>query len=104
MYAFISYACSFPDNFIALVDSYSTMNSGVKNFILVQLVLFELGFKGDKSGIRLDSGDLALFASESKKLFKEAGEKFGFDFSHVKVVASNDINEDVLRKLIDKKH
>lgn len=70
MYAFISYACSFPTNFIALVDSYSTLNSGVKNFLCVYLVLHELGYREGKFGVRLDSGDLAYLAAESKKLFK----------------------------------
>jgi len=58
LYAFVSYACSFPNNFIALVDSYSTLNSGVKNFLCVYLALYELGYRSGKYGIRLDSGDL----------------------------------------------
>lgn len=57
LYAFISFAFTYPSAFSALVDSYSTMNSGVKNFILVALVLSDLGYK--PQGIRLDSGDLA---------------------------------------------
>jgi len=57
LYAFISYAVSFPGNFLALVDSYYTINSGVKNFLLVALALDDLGYKA--VGIRLDSGDLA---------------------------------------------
>ncbi len=46
LYAFVGYACAFPKRFIALVDSYSTLNSGVKNFLAVYLVLYELGYKG----------------------------------------------------------
>jgi len=42
---------------LALVDSYNTLESGVKNFLIVALVLDELGIKA--KGIRLDSGDLA---------------------------------------------
>lgn len=103
LYAFVSYACSFPTNVIALVDSYSTLQSGVKNFICVYLVLYELGYtkaKG-KYGVRLDSGDLAMLAAESKKLFKETAAKYGYDFSHLLIFASNDINEKSLRHLID---
>lgn len=64
LYAFVAYACSFPSSFVALVDSYSTINSGVKNFLLTYLALHDLGFTGksDKPsiyGVRLDSGDLA---------------------------------------------
>jgi nicotinic acid phosphoribosyltransferase len=67
----------------------------------VYLVLHELGYKNGKYGIRLDSGDLALLAAESKKLFKEVADKYGYDFSHLLVFASNDINEKLLRKLIE---
>ena len=64
LYAFVAYACSFPNSFVALVDSYSTINSGVKNFLLTYLAMHDLGFTGksDKPsiyGVRLDSGDLA---------------------------------------------
>lgn len=55
--AFLSYASCSRDSFLALVDSYDTLNSGVKNFLIVALVLDELGMKA--KGIRLDSGDLA---------------------------------------------
>lgn len=103
LYAFVAYACAFPKKLIALVDSYSTMDSGVKNFIVVYLALYELGYNGKEAGtaygVRLDSGDLAELGKGSKQLFKEAGEKFGFDFSHVKVFASNDINESHIQKL-----
>lgn len=63
LYAFVAYACAFPKRFIALVDSYSTLNSGVKNFIAVYLALYDLGYTGKEKdtayGVRLDSGDLA---------------------------------------------
>ena len=60
LYAFISFAKAYPNAFSALVDSYSTMESGVKNCILVSLVLHDLGYKS--LGIRLDSGDLATLS------------------------------------------
>ena len=56
LYAFVSFACSYPKSFSSLVDSYSTMNSGIKNFLIVSLALKELGYEA--KGIRLDSGDL----------------------------------------------
>lgn len=103
LYAFVAYACSFPNRFIALVDSYSTLNSGVKNFICVYCALYEIGYTGKDPltsyGVRLDSGDLAALSTASKALIKNAGEATGFDLSHVIVFASNDINESVLRKL-----
>lgn len=87
---------------MALVDSYSTLLSGVRNFIVVALALDDLGFKA--LGIRLDSGDLAHLSKEAKKMFKEAGDKYQKDLSYLKVVASNDINEDALYSLAAKGH
>lgn len=53
----MNYASCNPEKFLALVDTYDTMNSGVKNFLIVALVLEEIGISA--RGIRLDSGDLA---------------------------------------------
>jgi nicotinate phosphoribosyltransferase len=58
--AFVSYALAFPDGFLALVDTYDTLKSGVRNFLCVSAALMELGHK--PVGIRLDSGDLAYLS------------------------------------------
>lgn len=55
--AFLSYASANEQGFVALVDTYNTLESGVKNFLVVALVLDELGVRA--GGIRLDSGDLS---------------------------------------------
>jgi len=92
LYAFVAYACSYPTTFNALIDSYSTKNSGCLNFLLVALVLADLGYKA--TSIRLDSGDLSDLSQYCKLKFKEIGEKYKHDFfKDMKVVASNDINE-----------
>ena len=91
LYAFISYAYAYPNSFSSLIDSYSTMNSGIKNFLIVALVLKSLGYQA--IGIRLDSGDLAQLSKDCKKLILEVGSKYGYDFSKMKIVVSNDINE-----------
>ena len=78
------------------------MNSGVKNFLIVSLVLKDLGYNA--TGIRLDSGDLAQLSKDCKALFKQIGEKYGHDFSNLQVVASNDINEDSLQDLDKNNH
>lgn len=57
LYAFVSFAVAYPKRFSSLIDSYSTMNSGIKNFLIVSLAIKELGY--DAIGVRLDSGDLA---------------------------------------------
>ena len=102
LYAYISFAVAYPNSFSALVDSYNTMESGVKNCILVSLVLHDLGYKS--VGIRLDSGDLALLSQQAKALFAEVTERFGKDLTHMKIVASNDINETTIKQLNAQQH
>ena len=102
LYAFVSFAVAYPNSFSSLVDSYSTLNSGVKNFLLICLVLTDLGYT--PIGIRLDSGDLADLSIQAKKMFAEVGTKYGRDFSNLKVVASNDINEKAINQLNEKGH
>lgn len=55
--AFISFTYVYPKSSLLLVDTYHTLNSGVKNFLLVALALKSIGLNA--VGIRLDSGDLA---------------------------------------------
>ena len=102
LYAFVSFGCSFPKTFSSLVDSYSTKESGIKNFLLVALALSDLGYT--PLSIRLDSGDLADLSKFAKKLFKETGDLFGKDFSNIKVIASNDLNEIAIRDLKSNQH
>ncbi|KAG9390459.1 Nicotinate phosphoribosyltransferase family [Carpediemonas membranifera] len=102
--AFISYAISFPATFLALVDTYSTLDSGVKNYVAVAAVLASHGIK--PLGIRLDSGDLAYLSIQARKQFREADEKLGLDLKleNSTIVASNDINESILHSLKEQKH
>jgi len=51
------FAKSFPNNYVTLIDTYSTLGSGILNTIIVGKAMVEAGLK--KIGIRLDSGDLA---------------------------------------------
>ncbi|KAF2071044.1 hypothetical protein CYY_007642 [Polysphondylium violaceum] len=96
--AFVAYARSFPTGFLALVDTYDTLNSGVLNFLCVALALDRLGYKG--LGIRLDSGDLSYLSKASRKLFKQVGEKYQLDyFEKFTIVASNDLNEPTIAAL-----
>lgn len=91
--AFIGYAWAYPDGFLALVDTYNTLESGIPNFMLVASVLEELGHK--PLGIRLDSGDLAYLSIETRKVFGDRP---------YSIVASNDIDENVIIALNDQKH
>lgn len=88
--AFEAYADAFPDQTLFLVDTYDTLN-GVKNAIKVGQMLREKG--KEMLGIRLDSGDLAYFSNEARKMLDEAG------FKNAKIVASNDLDEQIITSL-----
>ncbi|XP_024036546.1 nicotinate phosphoribosyltransferase 2 isoform X2 [Citrus clementina] len=101
--AFISYALAFPNNFLALVDTYDVMRSGVPNFCAVALALNDLGYKA--VGIRLDSGDLAYLSCEARKFFRTIEKEFGVpDFEKMSITASNDLNEETLDALNKQGH
>jgi len=103
LYAFVSFATVYPGSFAALVDSYSTKDSGIKNFIVVSLALADLGYHA--LSIRLDSGDLADLSKYAKQLFNEVADRYDRPFFRsVKVIASNDINEKVIDQLNEKAH
>ncbi|MGB8491004.1 MAG: nicotinate phosphoribosyltransferase [Bacteroidales bacterium] len=91
--AFRDFARSHPDNCVLLVDTYDTLKSGVPNAIKVGREMEERGEK--LNGIRLDSGDLAFFARESRKLLDDAGLK------SVKIAASNQLDEYVIKSLLE---
>ncbi len=97
--AFIAYAQAFPRAFLALVDTYDTLKSGVPNFLSVALALQRIGYQ--PVGVRLDSGDLAYLSKETRKMFCAVTQA---DFSHLLIAASNDINEPVLHALREQGH
>lgn len=101
--AFTSYALAFPHNFLALVDTYDVMRSGIPNFCAVALALHDLGYRA--SGIRLDSGDLAYLSIEARKFFCAIEERFGVTgFGKMIITASNDLNEETLDALNKQGH
>ncbi|KAI3386174.1 hypothetical protein SNEBB_009338 [Seison nebaliae] len=101
--AFISYAIAFPDSFLALIDTYDTLRSGLSNFIAVALALDELGYNA--VGIRLDSGDLAYLSLEVReRLMKVSVATKNENIGKIRIVASNDINEETLNSLNQQDH
>ena len=100
--AFVAYAQAFPEGFLALVDTYDTLKSGVPNFLCVALALHEIGYK--PIGIRLDSGDLSHLSKASRLMLKDIAEKFDVPFGQLTIVASNEINEATLRSLDQQGH
>lgn len=96
--AFIAYSQAFPSSSLCLIDTYDTLASGLRNFIIVALALHDLGYHA--IGVRLDSGDLAHLSKEVRKTWKTMDAKFeNAVFTKCLIFASNDINEDVLLKL-----
>ncbi|KAK9166295.1 hypothetical protein Scep_001486 [Stephania cephalantha] len=101
--AFISYALAFPNNFLALVDTYDVTRSGIPNFCAVALALSDLGYKA--GGIRLDSGDLAYLSCEARKFFCAIEKEFRVPgFGKMTITASNDLNEETLDALNKQGH
>jgi nicotinate phosphoribosyltransferase len=93
--AFTAYAIAFPTKFLALIDTYDTVNSGAINFSIVSLALAKYGVK--PVGVRLDSGDLAYQSIKVKEVVTTISECFSTsDLTNIKIVASSDISEDVL--------
>ncbi|MDP3784577.1 MAG: nicotinate phosphoribosyltransferase [bacterium] len=100
--AFISYAQAFPTKFLALVDTYNTLESGVPNFICVAIALARLGHK--PIGVRIDSGDLADLSKKIRRMLQTPGQRYGIDLFKQQIVASNDINEKILSSLNEQGH
>ncbi|XP_066603799.1 nicotinate phosphoribosyltransferase isoform X2 [Prorops nasuta] len=101
--ALISFAIAFPERFTALVDTYDVKRSGLLNFCAVALALNDLGYK--VNGIRIDSGDLAYLSNAAKDIFEKLSIKYNIPwFAHAKIIASNDINEDIILSLNEQNH
>jgi len=101
--AFATYAYAFPSTFLALVDTYNVMKSGIVNFCAVAMALADLGYKA--AGIRLDSGDLAYLSVECRRYLQHVAESTSLPhIGKVTIVASNDINEETLYSLANQGH
>jgi nicotinate phosphoribosyltransferase len=89
MNAFATFAQEFPETTL-LVDTYDTLAGVHKVIQLAQ----QLGDAFKVSAIRLDSGDLAELAKESRRLLDEAG------LNRVKIIASSSLDEYKIKKLL----
>ena len=88
--AFAAYAHAFPDDSVFLVDTYDTLD-GVRHAIEVAQQMRINGH--ELGGIRLDSGDLAYLSIQARTLLDGAG------FNQVRIVASNDLEENLITSL-----
>lgn len=101
--AFVSFAIAFPDGFMALVDTYDVVKSGLFNFCSVGLALLDFGYT--PIGIRLDSGDLAYLSNIARSCFKKIADNFKVpSFEKLLIMASNDINEETILSLNEQGH
>jgi nicotinate phosphoribosyltransferase len=95
--AFLAYAAAYPTAFLALVDTYDTLKSGLPNFLVVALALHQAGYV--PLGIRLDSGDLAYLSRQARAAFEAVSARFSVPFARLAIVASNDLDESTLLHL-----
>ena len=88
--AFEAFAHAFPNNCVFLVDTYDSLD-GVSQAAEVGKKLRDRGHK--MLGVRLDSGDLAYFSIEARRILDEAG------LEGAVVMASNELDEYLIRSL-----
>jgi nicotinate phosphoribosyltransferase len=93
--AFRDFASSRPEQCVLLVDTYDTLKSGVPNAITVAKEMEERSQQ--LLGIRLDSGDLAYLSKQARGMLDAAG------LNDVKITASNQLDEYVIKSLLDQK-
>lgn len=91
--SFRDFANTFPENSVMLVDTYNSLESGVPNAIIVGKEMEKAGHR--LKGIRLDSGDLAYLAKQSRKMLDDAG------LNYVKIVVSDVLDEYVIKSLLE---
>ena len=90
--AFKAYAENYPNDCTLLIDTYDTLNSGIKNAIKVfNEVLVPKGFR--PKAVRLDSGDLSYLSKKIRVILDEAG------FETAVISASNDLDEFLIHDL-----
>ncbi|MFP4227964.1 MAG: nicotinate phosphoribosyltransferase [Salinivenus sp.] len=94
MEAFREFEALYPET-VLLVDTYDTLN-GVRKVIELAEEKKEKGEDFRVRGIRLDSGDLAALAHESRRLLDEAG------LTDVMIFASGGLDEYKIADLLDR--
>ena len=92
--AFEAYGDLYPQKSIFLIDTYDTLNSGVKNAALAGKKLIEQGYD---FGVRLDSGDIQYLSTEVRKYLDKEG------FPNAKISVSNELNEKIIETLVQQK-
>lgn len=89
--AFEAYASIYPDKSVFLIDTYDSLDSGIKNAIIAGKTLVA---QGRNFGVRLDSGDIDYLSREVRKALDSAGLKDAF------IVVSNELDEHIIEQLV----
>ena len=89
--AFNAYAELYPEKSIFLIDTYDTLNSGIKNAVEAGRKLVE---KGYNFGVRLDSGDIQYLSTQVRKYLDKAG------FPNATISVSNELTEEIIEALL----
>ena len=90
--AFRAWARLYPDNCVLLIDTYDSMNSGIRNAIDVfNTEIIPKGFR--PKGVRIDSGDLAYLSKKLRRELNDAG------FPDCDIIASNSLDEYIIREM-----
>jgi len=92
--AFEKFAEFYPQNTILLIDTYNTLQSGLKNAIKIFKKLKKQGIKN--FGVRLDSGDLEVLSKKVRNIL----DKFGL--KEAKIVVSNELDENIVEQLLNR--
>ena len=92
--AFKAYAENYPNDCTLLIDTYDTLNSGIKNAIKVfNEVLIPNGYR--PKAVRLDSGDLSYLSKKIRTILDEAG------FEDCKICGTNSLDEYVITSILE---
>lgn len=93
--AFCEYCRIYPENTVLPVDTYNVLKSGIPNAIKAfDRVLKPMGAR--PSGIRLDSGDIAVLSSKARKMLDEVG------YTDCRIIASGSLDEHKISELVSR--
>ncbi len=90
--AFDAYAEIYPENTCFLIDTYNTLESGVKAAIESGK---KLAARGYNFSVRLDSGDIQYLSAKVREELDRAG------FTDAKITVSNELTEEIIESLVN---
>lgn len=90
--AFDAYAEIYPGNTCFLLDTYDTLESGIKAAIAAGKRLVPRGYN---FSVRLDSGDIQYLSTKVREELDKAG------FPEAKITVSNELTEEIIESLVN---